>query len=300
MGLFQSKQSKKKSPADEVPVTVATLFDEKYREELRTSGREYFKKVIEENAALVKEDLDVTIIHVGTELKDYMTTRLDTTIAHVDAELTRRLDERLAEYDRITKDAQDLAVQSLNRNAQAFHEKYEQLSQELQQTIASQEAMMIATFEENKGRITVTEEVQDAALKSLEESAEVSQQKSEQLSAALQKNITDQETKLAAIFQENMDRVAVTKEVQEATLKSLQESAEALQEQHRQLSTMLEKTIVDEEAMMVDVFENNMAQIVEHYLLGALGDQYDLKAQLPSIIKQMEANKQAIADDMKL
>ena len=29
-------------------------------------------------------------------------------------------------------------------------------------------------------------------------------------------------------------------------------------------------------------------------------DAYDLKSQLPSIIKQMEANKQAIADDMKL
>ena len=43
-----------------------------------------------------------------------------------------------------------------------------------------------------------------------------------------------------------------------------------------------------------------MAAIVERYLLGALGDQYDLKAQLPAIIKQMEENKQAIADDMKL
>ena len=52
--------------------------------------------------------------------------------------------------------------------------------------------------------------------------------------------------------------------------------------------------------MMVDSFQDNMAQIVEHYLLGALGDQFDIKSQLPSIIKQLEENKQAIADDMKL
>jgi hypothetical protein len=52
--------------------------------------------------------------------------------------------------------------------------------------------------------------------------------------------------------------------------------------------------------MLVTAFESNMAQIVEHYLLGALGDQYDLKAQLPSIIKQMEANKDVIVEDMKL
>jgi hypothetical protein len=43
-----------------------------------------------------------------------------------------------------------------------------------------------------------------------------------------------------------------------------------------------------------------MAVVVEHYLLGALGEQYDMKAQLPMIIKQMDANKKAMMDDMKL
>jgi hypothetical protein len=300
MGLFQSKQSKKTSPVDEVSDVVDTVFDEQYREELRTSGRAYFKKTMEENVAIVKQDLDVTIVHVGDELKNYMTTRLDTTIAHVDAELVKRLDERLAEYDRITKDAQDLAVQSLNRNAQALHEKYQQLSQSLQQTIASQEAMMIATFEENKARITVTEDAQEKALQSLEDTAETSQQQSEQLNAALQKNITDQESKLATVYQENIERVTATKDAQETMLQSLKASELALQEQHEQLGTVLEKTIAEQKAVMIDSFESNMAQIIEHYLLGALGEQYDLKAQLPSIIKQLEANKQAITDDMKL
>ena len=76
--------------------------------------------------------------------------------------------------------------------------------------------------------------------------------------------------------------------------------AEALRQQHEQLNVLLQKTIVEQQAMLVSSFEQNMARVIEHYLLGALGDQYDLKAQLPSIIKQMEANKQAIADDMKL
>lgn len=300
MGLFQSKQSKKTSPVDEVPDVVATVFDEQYREELKNSGRAYFKEAMEKNVEIVKQDLDVTVAHVGSELKEYMTTRLDTTVAHVDAELVRRLDERLAEYDRITKDAQDLAVQSLNRNAQALHDKYQQLTQSLQQTIASQEAMMITTFEENKARITVTEDAQENALKTLEETAQASQQRSEQLSLALQKNITDQETQLSSIYKENLERVAATKEAQEAMLQSLKESERALEEQHEQLGGVLEKTITEQKAVMIEAFENNMAQIVEHYLLGALGDTYDLKSQLPSIIKQMEANKQAITDDMKL
>ena len=73
-----------------------------------------------------------------------------------------------------------------------------------------------------------------------------------------------------------------------------------MQEQQQQLSAMLQQGIAKQQEMMITTFEDNMAQIVEHYLLGALGDQYDMKAQLPSIIKQMEENKQAIADDMKL
>lgn len=43
-----------------------------------------------------------------------------------------------------------------------------------------------------------------------------------------------------------------------------------------------------------------MARILEHYLIGALGEQTHFKAQLPSIIEQLEKNKQAMMDDMKL
>ena len=43
-----------------------------------------------------------------------------------------------------------------------------------------------------------------------------------------------------------------------------------------------------------------MAKIIEHYVLLSLGDQFDLKAQLPYIIKQMETNKQNIIEDMRL
>ena len=300
MGLFQSKQPKKPSPSDEAAAAVVDVFDEQYREQLRASGQEQFKRVIEENAANFRQDLDVTIAHVGGELKEYMTTRLDATIAHLDGELTKRLDERLAEYDRVTKDAQDLAVQSLNRNAQALHDKYQQLTGSLEQTIASQEAMMITTFEENKARITATEEAQDDALKSLEDTAQLAKDQSQQLGQSLQQSLSDQEAKFTTVFEENRERIAATKGAQEDALKTLSESVASLKEQHEQLSTMLEKTVENDRAMLVDTFEKNMAQIIEHYLLGALGEQYDMKAQLPLIIKQMEENKQAIVDDMKL
>jgi|GEM_PF-354892 len=301
MGLFQGKhQTKKHSPADEVRETVHDMFDDHYREELRKTGREYFERVISESSVRFRQDLDETISSVNTELKDYMTKRLDETIAHVDDELTKRLDERLAEYDKVIKDAQDQAVQTLNRNAHALHDTSQELVATLQKTLTSQEAVMIGVFEENRARILKTQGAQEMVLQSLQTSAQMSQKQSQQLSATLEKTIADQSAVLVKVFKDNEARIEATKQAQDAALQVLNASAQALGQQYQQLSATLQQSVIDEKTMLVGAFENNMAVVVEHYLLGALGEQYDMKAQLPMIIKQMEANKKAMMDDMKL
>lgn len=143
-------------------------------------------------------------------------------------------------------------------------------------------------------------EAQDAAFQSLTQSAKTLQEQHQQLSQVLQKNITDQQEMLTASFEENKTQIAAMKESQAQAVQWLQQSAQAMQEQHQQLVQTMQKNVAEQESVLIDAFEQNMAQIVEHYLLGALGDQYDLKAQLPSIIKQMEASKQDMMDDMKL
>ena len=301
MGLFHGKQQPKKdSDTDEVAEAVETLFDDHFREELRNYGRRHFKKIIDDNSRLFKHDLDTAISHVSVDLKDYMIKQLDTTVAHLNEEMAKQLDKRLKESDRLTSDAQDLAVQSLNRNAQALHDKYQQLGQTLEQTITSQEAMMITVFEENKTQIATAQDAQDSALHSLNDSAEASKKQSEQLSEALQKVATDQEVAMGKVFEENMARLTATKDAQDEALRSLNESVKSLHDQSEQLSATLEQSINSQKEVMTNAFQENMARVIEHYVLGALGDQYDMKAQLPSIIKQMETNKQAIVDDMKL
>jgi hypothetical protein len=52
--------------------------------------------------------------------------------------------------------------------------------------------------------------------------------------------------------------------------------------------------------MVIDVINDNMSRIIEHYLIGALGEQSSLREQLPSILENLEENKQAMVDDMKL
>lgn len=42
-----------------------------------------------------------------------------------------------------------------------------------------------------------------------------------------------------------------------------------------------------------------MADIISHYLLAAIGNQIDLSDQLDFIMSELEANKEAIAEDLK-
>ncbi|HSX30528.1 MAG TPA: hypothetical protein VLE99_01290 [Candidatus Saccharimonadales bacterium] len=90
------------------------------------------------------------------------------------------------------------------------------------------------------------------------------------------------------------------KEAQELALTTLRKTAEDVEAQRTQLAEALKKDVAERETIMLQMYETNMAKIVEHYVLQALGDQFDLQAQLPYIIKQMEANKQAIMEDMRL
>jgi len=115
-----------------------------------------------------------------------------------------------------------------------------------------------------------------------------------QMNEYLKKEITSKLDEEFAAYSKAM------KEAQELALNSLQKSATAVEEQRMLMVDTLKKDVSDREALLIKSYEENMAKIVEHYLLEALGDQFDLKSQLPFIISQMEANKQKIVDDMRL
>lgn len=150
-------------------------------------------------------------------------------------------------------------------------------------------------------------DAQQAALQAFDESIISMKQQHEQLlaelkksAAAMQQNVVNQDAVLSKEFEENRTRIVAMKDAQEMALKQLDQSVHDLQQESQQLGQMLQKNVASQEAVLIDAFEQNMSRIIEHYLLGALGDEFDLKSQLPSIIKQMEANKQAIVEDMKL
>ena len=120
------------------------------------------------------------------------------------------------------------------------------------------------------------------------------------LGTTLEKTVNRQSAMFTRTFEENMARMKTMQEAQEAALRSLNRNVEALELQQKQLSSMLKDNVAKQEATIIEAFEENMAQVVEQYLIGTLGDHFDLKSQLPLIIDQMEADKKALSDDMKL
>lgn len=100
--------------------------------------------------------------------------------------------------------------------------------------------------------------------------------------------------------EEFADYTKAMHDAHELALESLHKSANAVDEQRKALVESLQRDVHDREELLLKSYEANMAKVVEHYILETLGDQFDLKAQMPFIMSQMEANKQRIMDDMRL
>ena len=113
MGLFQQKQPSKKSADDEITDNAQHFFDEYFREELRNHGRWYFEKVISENGALFKKELDATVERVDGELKEYLTNQVNVMVEQIGNDLrehvTTQITGQVSEHSKVMKEAQDKA-----------------------------------------------------------------------------------------------------------------------------------------------------------------------------------------------
>lgn len=82
-------------------------------------------------------------------------------------------------------------------------------------------------------------------------------------------------------------------------LESITKTQEAIEQQRQMMGAQLLQEIENEKQRLVKRFEDNMADIVNHYVLLAIGDQIDLNDQLEFILADLDANKEAIMQDLK-
>jgi hypothetical protein len=79
---------------------------------------------------------------------------------------------------------------------------------------------------------------------------------------------------------------------------SIQKTNQAIEQQRAMLSQQVQDQLENERIQLVQQFETDMAEIINHYIMSAIGDQIDLTDQLEYILSELEANKQAIVEDI--
>lgn len=88
-------------------------------------------------------------------------------------------------------------------------------------------------------------------------------------------------------------------DAKQLALESINKTREAIEQQREILGKQLQDQVEAEKARLIERFEKNMADIVNHYVLDSIGNQIDLTDQLEYIIGDLEANKKAILDDIQ-
>ncbi len=82
-------------------------------------------------------------------------------------------------------------------------------------------------------------------------------------------------------------------------LESIEKTQAVIEQQRLVLEKQMNDEAAAEKARMLSSFEKNMADIVNHYILEAIGNEIDLTVQLDYIFGYLEENKQAIMEDIK-
>jgi hypothetical protein len=88
-------------------------------------------------------------------------------------------------------------------------------------------------------------------------------------------------------------------DAKQLAIDSIQKTQDTIEQQRELLSAQLTEQLSSEKSRTLARFEGRMAEVVNHYVLEAVGDQIDMSEQLDFILSQMEDNKEAIMRDIK-
>lgn len=87
-------------------------------------------------------------------------------------------------------------------------------------------------------------------------------------------------------------------DAKQLAIDAIEKTNAAVDEQRKQLGEELQKEVREQKLHLIKHFEENMADVINHYVLSAIGNQIDLTDQLEYILAELEANKAAIVEDI--
>lgn len=87
-------------------------------------------------------------------------------------------------------------------------------------------------------------------------------------------------------------------DAKQLAIESISRTQSAIEQQRVILEKQLQTEVSAEKQRIIKNFELNMADIVNHYVIAAIGNQIDLNDQLEFILGDLEQNKAAILEDI--
>jgi F0F1-type ATP synthase membrane subunit b/b' len=87
-------------------------------------------------------------------------------------------------------------------------------------------------------------------------------------------------------------------DAKQIALESIEKTVSTIEQQRQFLEQQLKAQSDAQKARIIERFEKEMASIVNHYVLKAIGNQIDLTDQLDFILNELETNKKAIIEDI--
>lgn len=89
------------------------------------------------------------------------------------------------------------------------------------------------------------------------------------------------------------------RDAKNVAIDAIQKTNAAIDEQRKAMGAQVQAEISAEKARAIDHFAENMAEIINHYMLEVIGNQIDLSDQLEFILADLEKNKKDIIEDLK-
>lgn len=88
-------------------------------------------------------------------------------------------------------------------------------------------------------------------------------------------------------------------DAKQMAIDSIQKTNQAIDDERGALLQQINQQLATEKARQMKTFEENMTDVINHYLMAAIGNQIDLSDQLEYILTNLESNKKAIVEDIQ-
>ena len=88
-------------------------------------------------------------------------------------------------------------------------------------------------------------------------------------------------------------------DAKQLAIDSIEKTQSTIEQQRQLLTQQLQQQLHVEKTRSLNRFEAHMADVVNHYVLEAVGEQIDLSEQLEFILAQLERNKEAMIQDIR-